>query len=126
MSVDRRKANPSRRESLRRYVIAQGRRCWICGCPIDYRLPAGNPECCEIDELVPVSLGGDPYSRSNCVATHRCCNNWRSTRSVADVQQMQQRLMLDGWRWRTPSEFVACAKAADRAYIAAYYRTFTR
>lgn len=124
MSVDRRKTDPSRRESLRRYVIAQGRRCWICGCPIDYRLPAGNPECCEIDELVPVSLGGDPYSRSNCVAAHRCCNNWRSTRSVAAVQQMQQRLALAGWR--TPSEFVSRAIATDRADVAAYYRTFAR
>ena len=94
-----RKSNGSRRRRNRDRMKAEGRGCWICrafGRPdaIDYSLPAGHPMSFELDELVPVSRyweGGYP-SKEACAldyanndATHRCCNNWRKNKSVAQV-----------------------------------------
>ncbi|WP_405735993.1 endonuclease [Bifidobacterium sp.] len=86
-----RNANGSRRRSLRRWLRSLGRPCWICrefGRPgeIDYSLPARHPMAFEMDELVPVSLGGDPLDPSNVDATHRACNEWRSNMTVEQVR----------------------------------------
>ena len=72
-----RKANGARRRHVVRWLRSQGRPCWICGLPIDYGVPAGDPRAFECDELVPVSRGGSPFDRDNVAAAHRCCNNWR-------------------------------------------------
>lgn len=73
------KANPRtkngyRRRELRKWWKAQGLPCALCGQPIDYGLPSGNPMSFEVDEILPVSLGGDPLSRENTQPTHRICN----------------------------------------------------
>lgn len=93
MSSNPRSANGNARRKLRAWLRSQGRPCWICrafGRPgeIDYSLPAGHPLSFEVDELVPVSLGGDPLDRGNVDATHRCCNQWRSNRPVTEVVAM--------------------------------------
>lgn len=85
-----RRANGTARTKLRRWLRSQGRGCWICrafGRPdaIDYSLPAGHPMSFECDELDPVSLGGDPLDRMNVDAAHRCCNQWRGNKTVAEV-----------------------------------------
>ena len=99
-----RKANGARRRHVVRWLRSQGRPCWICGLPIDYGVPAGDPWAFECDELVPVSRGGSPFDRDNVAAAHRCCNNWRRARSVA---------------WNSPETFVALCKALkdDRASV---------
>lgn len=66
--------NGHRRRQLRTWWKAQGLPCALCGQPIDYALPHGNPMSFEVDEIVPVSLGGDPLSRDNTQPTHRICN----------------------------------------------------
>lgn len=71
-------SNGSRRRDIRRYWRAQGLPCAICHQPIDYELPAGHPWSFEVDEKVPVSLGGDPYSIDNTQPTHRRCNQQKS------------------------------------------------
>ena len=83
-------ANGSARRKLRSWLKSQGRPCWVCVAfgrsgDIDYSLPAGHPLSFEVDELVPVSRGGDPLDRANVDAAHRCCNQWRGARSVAEV-----------------------------------------
>ena len=40
----------------------------------DYSLPAGHPMSFEVDEIVPVSKGGDPLDFENTQPTHRVCN----------------------------------------------------
>ena len=85
-----RRANGYRRDQTVRWLRAQGRPCWICRAfgrsgAIDYSLPAGHPFAFECDELVPVSRGGSPFSRTNVDAAHRCCNQWRGARSVEEV-----------------------------------------
>ena len=86
-----RRANGSRRTALRNWLRSLGRPCWICvefGLPgdIDYDLPAGHPMSFEVDELVPVSLGGDPLDPANVDAAHRRCNQWRGNRTVGQVR----------------------------------------
>lgn len=80
-------ANGHRRRQLRARLKAEGNPCHICGRPIDYTLPAGHPLAFEVDEVVPVSRGGDPLCYENCKASHRICNekkgakmNWRTMR----------------------------------------------
>ena len=91
MSSNVRNKNGNARRKLRTWLKAQGRPCWICrafGRPaeIDYSLPARHPWSFEVDELVPVSKGGDPLDRNNVDAAHRCCNQWRGNKSVAEVK----------------------------------------
>lgn len=69
-----RRANGHRRNKLLRKVKAQEDSCWICGGPVDTSLPHGLPNSPEVDEVIPVSLGGDPLDRSNCRLAHRLCN----------------------------------------------------
>ena len=84
------------RVNVRRWLRSQGRPCWICRAfgrvgTIDYTLPAGHPFSFEVDELVPVSLGGSPTARSNVDAAHRCCNQWRSNKTVEQVLALARR-----------------------------------
>ena len=93
MSGNPRRANGTRRDGVRLWLRSQHRPCWICRAfgrsgIIDYSLPAGHPYAFEVDELVPVSLGGSPFARSNVDATHRCCNQWRSNKTVQEVLAM--------------------------------------
>lgn len=69
-----RRSNSTRRNRLRRQVAERGAPCALCGKPIDYALPAGHPMSYELDEIVPVSKGGDPYDPANVQPAHRICN----------------------------------------------------
>lgn len=73
------KANPRRSNGYRRNQIrdkwkAIGAPCALCGKAINYDLPAGDPMSFEVDEIIPVSRGGDPLDFSNTQPAHRCCN----------------------------------------------------
>lgn len=85
-----RRANGSARDKARARIKARGDVCAICGKPIDYTLgmitdPATgrtrpHPMSFAVDELIPVSRGGDPYDASpggNCRAAHWICNSRR-------------------------------------------------
>lgn len=104
-----RRANGSRRTALRRRVAAMGMPCWICGLPIDYGLPPGDPLSFEVDELVPVSKGGSPLDPSNVAAAHRCCNGWRRNRSVAEVDRIRAACFGLG-TWTDPKAYISIAK----------------
>lgn len=75
-------SNGAGRRKLRAWLRSQGRPCHICGQPIDYSLPAGDPLSFEVDEIVPVSKGGSPLDRSNVDAAHRICNQRRGNRDL--------------------------------------------
>jgi 5-methylcytosine-specific restriction endonuclease McrA len=55
-------------------VLLEETTCWICGGPVDKNLPPHQPDSPEVDEVIPVSLGGDPLDRRNCRLAHRLCN----------------------------------------------------
>ena len=102
MSSNPRYADGSARRKLRARLKSEGRGCWICrafGRPdaINYDLPAGNPRAFEVDELIPVSQyrKGNYASKTACAldygnleAAHRCCNQWRGSKSVDEVVRL--------------------------------------
>lgn len=74
MAKNIRYANGSRRRAIRARWKSIGAPCALCGKPIEYSLPAGHPMSFEVDEIVPVSKGGDPLDFRNTQPTHRICN----------------------------------------------------
>lgn len=77
-----------RRDKLRESIRRQGMPCHICGCPIDYSLPAGHPWSYELDEVFPVSklppeqrkaAASDP---ANCLPAHRICNQRKGNKLI--------------------------------------------
>lgn len=77
-----RNANGHRRRQLRARVLASETYCAWAQCewpdePINKRLPWNHPLAGEVDEIIPVSLGGDPLSRANTRLLHRVCNQRR-------------------------------------------------
>lgn len=87
-----RRANGHRRDQVIRRVKAEETHCWLCGLEVDKSLgllPGVHSQRCrgegctgcvphpmraEIDEIVPVSLGGSAIDRTNCHLSHRRCN----------------------------------------------------
>ena len=82
MSSPSRYSNGNARRQIRAWLRAQGRPCALCGRPIDYDLPAGDPMSFEVDEIVPVSKGGSPIDRANLAPAHRICNERRGNKPV--------------------------------------------
>lgn len=74
-------SNGYRRRMLRQRVLAAYDVCAICGKPVDKTLKTPHPMSAEVDELIPVSRGGDPYSFTNCRLTHRICNRMKSDKT---------------------------------------------
>ena len=77
MSANPRRANGYRRDQVRRRILAEEDTCWLCGRPVDKTLHYLHPGAPEVDEVVPVSLGGSPFERANCRLAHRLCNSRR-------------------------------------------------
>lgn len=75
---DPRTRNPAQRRALRARVFANSDVCAICGYQVDKALGPYLPESPEIDEIIPVARGGDPYDFANLQLTHRKCNRQKS------------------------------------------------
>ena len=76
-----RTANGHRPRQLRARVLAAYDTCAICGQPVDKALRSPHPMSPEVDELIPVSRGGDPLAWDNVRLTHRRCNRLKSNKS---------------------------------------------
>lgn len=74
MSGNPRRANGHRRDQVRARVLREEDDCWLCGRPVDKTLPPHLPGSPEIDEIIPISLGGSPIDRANVRLAHRLCN----------------------------------------------------
>lgn len=92
-------SNGAARRKLRAWLRSQGRPCHICGQPIDYSLPAGDPLSFEVDEIVPVSKGGSPLDRSNVDAAHRICNQRRGNRDLGPTAPSITTPVMTSRRW---------------------------
>lgn len=79
-----RRANGSARDKIRARIKARGEVCAICGRPIDYSLGMitdprtgkrrPHPMSFVVDEIRPVSQGGDPLDPNNTRPAHWICN----------------------------------------------------
>ena len=76
--------NGNARTKLRARLAKEGRPCHLCGQPIDYGLPSGHPWSFELDHIVPLSRGGDPWGYDNAAASHRICNQRKGKRMPQD------------------------------------------
>lgn len=76
-----RRRNGWRRTQLRKRVLAAYDTCAICGKPIDKTLRTPHPLSAEVDEIIPVSRGGDPLAFRNCRLVHRRCNRLKGDRT---------------------------------------------
>lgn len=94
-----RRTNGSRRNKLRRSVGSLGLPCALCGQPIDYALPAGHPMSYELDEIIPVSKGGDPYDPGNVQPAHRICNQRKGNGMHLRASQKPQRSLRSSREW---------------------------
>lgn len=84
MTANPRYANGARRRKIQARWRAIGAPCGICGKPIDYSLGMvadprtgkrrPHPMSFVVDEIVPVSLGGDPLDFENTRPAHYICN----------------------------------------------------
>lgn len=109
-----RRSNGHRRSQLLAWLRSLDTPCWICGLDIDPHIQAGHPFALECDELVPASEGGNVLDRSNVARAHRCCNNWRSNRSVSRVEHIRAQVSTMFGSWSDPLDFVQKAKMAAR------------
>ena len=87
MAANPRRANGSARDKLRRRVLRDEDTCHLCDQGVDVTLPHGLPGSPEVDELVPVTYGGDPLDRANTALAHRYCNRLRWHGPVALARQ---------------------------------------
>lgn len=72
--------NGPKRERIRKQVLREEDHCWLCGEAVDAKLRAGLPQSPEVDEILPISLGGSPIDRSNVRLAHRLCNQKRGNK----------------------------------------------
>lgn len=83
---DPRTRNPAQRRALRARVFASTDVCGICGYYVDKSLPPYTPMSPEVDEIIPVNRGGDPYQYENLQLTHRKCNRAKSDKMPLHLQ----------------------------------------
>ncbi|WP_269304902.1 hypothetical protein [Aeromicrobium sp. HA] len=85
-SSNPRRANGHRRNQVRAQVLREEDICWLCGEPVDKTLPPHQDGSPEIDEVVPIALGGSPIDRANCRLSHRLCNVRRGQETKRQVR----------------------------------------
>ncbi len=51
--------------------------CQLCGQPLDPDAPKTTAWATEVDHIVPLHIGGDPYALDNLRALHRWCHSKR-------------------------------------------------
>lgn len=69
------RGNDSRRRKLKRMLQQRESECWLCGFSLDNHAEPFTDLATEVDEEVPVSLGGDAYGvETPCHLVHRMCN----------------------------------------------------
>ena len=79
MTINPRVTNGHRRRQLRARILRTEHDCGICGEEVDKTIPNPDPLSPEIDEIIPVALGGNPLDPTNCRLAHRICNACRGT-----------------------------------------------
>ena len=114
MAKNHRMTNGSAYRKLWRWLRDQHRDCELCGMPIDYGLPAGDPWCFELDHKRPVSRWMEfGYSSpeeaaldpGNAQAAHRICNQRkgnglkRSGRRSMRAAPSKARVIVNSRRW---------------------------
>lgn len=99
MANNPRQKNGNARRKLRARLKAEQRPCALCGRSIDYSLPAGHPYSFEVDEIIPVSRGGNPFMYSNVQPTHRICNQRKGNNIKVGVRNKGKKSIITSRKW---------------------------
>lgn len=98
---DPRRANGHRRRLLFNRVLKEESTCWLCGNPVNKELRGIyvydqkskkmhlHPDSPSLDEIVPVSQGGDPLDRNNVRLAHLRCNEQRGDENADSYRHRQ-------------------------------------
>lgn len=96
MGSNARSKNGAARRNLRARFKAIGLPCALCGRPIDYSLSwyidprdgkrKKHPMSFELDDILPVALGGNPFDINNLQPAHRICNQKRGAGTKAQLR----------------------------------------
>jgi 5-methylcytosine-specific restriction endonuclease McrA len=90
-----RRRNGSRRNLLRQRVLACYDYCALCKKPVDKTLHYLDDFAPEVDEILPVSRGGDPLDFNNCQLVHRVCNRIKGNRTNHVVDYTSKHLVVE-------------------------------
>ena len=85
-----RRANGWKRDNLIKRKKALGAPCHLCGYPIPLHVHYMDKRAFVLDELVPISRGGQS-TWENTAGAHRCCNAWRGAKPVTAKLKAQIR-----------------------------------
>lgn len=77
--INPRVSNGHRRRQLRARILREQHECWICDEEVDVTISTPAPLSPEVHEVIPIAHGGDPLDPTNCVLTHRVCNQCAGT-----------------------------------------------
>ena len=99
-----RNQNGNKRKKARAWVFATFDHCGICGLPVDKSLKPYRdertgkmvfpPMMGEVDEIIPVSLGGSPYDHENLRLAHRICNQKRGNKMRRNTARRSPKPMI--------------------------------
>ena len=68
------------KKARQRVLNEENDRCGLCLRTVDKSLKTPHPGSPEVDHIIPLSLGGDPYDRSNLQLVHKYCNQSKGGR----------------------------------------------
>jgi 5-methylcytosine-specific restriction endonuclease McrA len=77
---------------------AQGA-CQLCGRDLDPRAPKNTPNATEVDHILPLAMGGDPYARENLRALHRWCHQRRDQGQQGTQQAARRPIPAPAGDW---------------------------
>lgn len=78
------------REKLKKIVFDGNPPCHLCGKEIDYSLPKGFKGSPEMDDIIPVSRGGNPLDPENLRPAHKLCNQKRGNLPATVAQRIER------------------------------------
>ena len=78
------------RDKLKKIVFDGEPPCYLCGKDIDYSLPKGFKGSPEMDDIIPVSRGGNPLDPENLRAVHKLCNQKRGNLPAEVAQRIER------------------------------------
>ncbi|MDR1447697.1 MAG: HNH endonuclease [Candidatus Ancillula sp.] len=100
--------------------------CHLCGGLVDKELHYLNDLAPEVDEIVPVSRGGDPLDWDNVKLAHRVCNRKKGNRVVTQgVSSIREELEVSRI-WGVDDPRKSTGATTDIGLISPQRRTKTR
>lgn len=114
-----RRANGWERTKLIKRKKALGLPCHLCGYPIPPDVHYMDKRAFVLDELVPISRGGQS-TWENTAGAHRCCNSWRGAKPITKALRARIRMRYEreilGVR-RTSAASVVPVRAAGKPQV---------